>query len=744
MKPAIGAVESGVARAAVIGAGAMGAGIAAQFANAGIAVDLLDVAGADAACGPAQAGIARQLKLGGFMSPEAAQLVRPGNLRDDLGRLADADWIVEAVIEDPAIKRDLYARIQAVRRPGAILSSNTSTLPRAALVEGLPADFARDFIISHFFNPPRVMRLVELVTAPENPPGLVARARAAAQAVLGKTVVHCRDTPGFIANRIGCFWMAAGVLEAARLGLTVEQADAVNAALGIPRTGVFGLFDLVGIDLIPHVWGSLMVALPPGDHFHAFDLPGWPVARRLIAAGHFGRKAGAGFYRRSPDGGREALDLATGRYRPQVPVTVADLPALLDDPGPSGRYAQTLLAHVIAYAAEHGPEIADDVAAIDTAIQLGYSWREGPFRLADRLGPARIAEALAAMDRPVPPLLAGACDGFYRGGPRLTTGQGVAAPAAPSLLQGATTILGNDAARLAQLDDGVACFQITRKMNALSPEVFDSLERALARAGRDFEALVLGNDDPRAFSAGADLAMILRLAEARDWAAIESFLRRGQQLFLAMKYAPVPVVAAAHGFALGGGCELMLHADQVIAHAELRAGLPETGVGLIPAWGGCAQLAMRAAEDGHDLPLAAFDLIRGAGSSASAAEARHLGLLRAGDDIVMNRGDLLAAARDRASALARTYRPPRPAQVALAGPAGAEALMDRLASEDPTPTDRRIAARLARVLTGGARKSESEQDLMALELGAFMEQVREPESQARIAHFLKTGKPLRN
>ncbi|MBZ6078492.1 3-hydroxyacyl-CoA dehydrogenase/enoyl-CoA hydratase family protein [Microvirga puerhi] len=763
---ALGMETSGIRRVAVIGAGSMGSGIAAQFANAGILVDLLDVPGHENRNGPAEGGVARQVKAGGFMGAECPTLVRTGNVSDHLHRLAEADWIVEAVIEDLAIKRDLYRRIETIRRPGTIVSSNTSTIPRAELVEGLRDDFARDFIITHFFNPPRVMQLVEIVSAPENRADLVKRAVTASEAVLGKTVVMCRDTPGFIANRIGCYWIAVGICEAMRLGLSVEEADAVNAAFGIPRTGVFGLLDLIGIDLVPHVWGSLMRMLPVTDDIHTFDLPANPLVRTMIAGGRHGRKTSQGFYRKTKDGSREVLDLTSSTYRPEASVARdalpggGDLAALLADDGKLGTYAFSVLSHVVAYAAQHGSELAADVAAIDTAIALGYSWREGPFRLADRAGINTLVKRMAAAGKPVPPLLTGieAQNGFYDRGPLLTTGAGRASLKAPSLLSEAAVIAGNTGARLRDIGDGVACFEVTTKMGTLGPDAFDMLEDTLARAGQDYQALVIGNEDARAFSAGADLSFILRLIDGDGLEALRSYIGRGQELFLAMKYLPVPVIAAAHGFALGGGCELMLHADAIVAHAELNAGLPEMKVGLIPAWGGCTQLLLRAQEgESAKGPVAsatrAFETIQSAGMSGSALQAREMGLLRNTDGIVMHRSHLIPAAKSRALAMVEEgYSPPERALLTAAGPSGRLGLLAPVSAAVQagrlSATDDVIAGMLASVLVGGSggdpTRLMTEADVMRLERETLVALAKMPTTRVRMEHMRKTGKPLKD
>lgn len=759
---AAGVERLAVKRVAVIGAGSMGGGIASQFANAGMEVDLLDIAGTgDERSKPVIDGIARQVKAGGFMDEALARLVRPGNVEDDLGRLADADWIIEAIIEDLPAKHDLYRRIDAVRKPGAIVSSNTSTIPRAALVGGMPAAFAANFVITHFFNPPRQMQLVELVTAPENNAESVNRVRAALEIILGKTVIDCRDTPGFIANRIGCHWLALAALEAFRQGLTPEEADAVMAALGMPRTGVFGLLDLVGIDIVPHVWSSLMRTLPDTDDLQTHDLPADPAIRALLDAGRFGRKAKAGFYRMTTEKRREVYDPATGGYRPEQPISPADIAgggrdiaALLAQSGRLSAYAWSVLSGVVVYAADCAPDIADEAASIDMAMKLGYGWREGPFELARRIGIPPLVERLKAEGRAVPTLLSGP------GSP--VSGSLASRPATDPLATAKSEgrkILGNEAATLWLLGNGIACFELHTKMNSFAPAAFDMLEETLARGGRDFQALVLGNNDLRAFSAGADLGFILDMLKAGESAALDRYIDRGQTLFLAMKYAPFPVVAAAHGFALGGGCELMLHADAIVAHAELTAGLPEPKVGLVPAWGGCTQLLIRSQKAGDEPkgPVAsaarAFSAILPGNVSGSARQAARTGLLRSGDPIVMNRGQLLGVATQTAAALADTgYKPPQRTLIQVGGRSAKSGMMspvqDQRAAGVITDVDLAIADALAGVLSGGPdgdlMRPVTEEEMMRLEREALLQLGKNTATMERIEHMMKTGKPLRN
>ncbi|MFG1304729.1 3-hydroxyacyl-CoA dehydrogenase/enoyl-CoA hydratase family protein [Xanthobacter autotrophicus] len=767
-----------IAKAAVIGAGSMGAGIAAQFANAGVPVVLLDIPAREGPRdGIARSGVERQLKAGGFMHPDAARLVTTGNTEDDLALLADADWIVEAVIENLAIKQDLFRRIETVRKAGAAVSSNTSTIRRADIVAGLGEAFDRAFVITHFFNPPRHMRLVEIVSGPDTAPEILARVERAADIHLGKAVVSARDTPGFIANRIGCYWMAVAALEAIRLGLTVEEADAVlSRPFGIPKTGIFGLFDLVGIDLVPHVWKSLEETLPANDDLQNFRLTADPIFSAMIARGRFGRKTKAGFYRLGADRSRQVIDFAALDYRPEAAADLAalksagrDLAALISDEGKAGAYAWSVLSRVVAYAAAVGPEIAGDVAAIDTAMKLGYAWSEGPFELGHRVGADAIAARLAAEGRPVPQFLAEAAQvgGFYLdGGSKVaSTAGGFIVPEQPAgvislaaVKRAAGPVIETAGAALWDLGDGVGCFTLKTKMNVFEPAVFEALERTVADGPKTFRALVIGNDDPRSFSAGANLGVILQTITAGDFAGLDAFIARGQAAFHALKYSPFPVVGAVFGLALGGGCEVLLHCGAIVAHAELNAGLPEVKVGLVPAWGGCTQLLARfGAKAGVPRgPLApaaaAFQVIASGAASTSAATARDLAILRDADTIVMNRDRLLGEAKAHAIALAEAgYAPPEKLLLALSGPSGKASLMNIVQGHRRTgamtEADEVIAEHIATVLTGAVADPLvplTEEDVMRLEREALVTLAQTSVTRARIEHMLATGKPLRN
>lgn len=777
-----------IRRAAVIGAGVMGSGIAAHIANAGVPVDLLDV---PAKQGPRDAiaagAIERLLKTdpAPLMSRDNARLIRPGNIEDDLDRLKEADWIVEAVVEKLEIKHSLYAKLAGIVKPGAILSSNTSTISRQRLVEGMPEDLAGRFAITHFFNPPRYLRLLEIVAPPpdktsgEHSEAITALAEFADRR-LGKSVVWCKDTPGFIANRIGAFWIQGAAVGAVDAGLTVEEADAVmGRPLGIPKTGIFGLLDLVGLDLQPHVDASLAAQLPKDDPYQALRRD-WPLFDKMIAEGYTGRKGKGGFYRLLREGEEkrlEAIDLTTGAYRPKqearlesVAAAKAGLKALVEHPDKGGRYAWFVLAGLLSYAARVAPEIADDIAAIDGAMRNGYNWRYGPFELIDRMGARYFAERLASEKRPVPPLLAKAAEAgaFYREQEGRLEQLGfdgvyrpIERPAGVLLLsdikRASKPLAANGSASLWDIGDGVACLEFHSKMNSLDPDTMQLLRQTLdIVTKRKLKALVIHNEGEN-FSVGLNLGLALFSANLAMWPMIEDMVQTGQQAYKAVKYAAFPVVGAPSGMALGGGCEILLHCAAIVAHAESYIGLVEAGVGIVPGWGGCKELLARATAHpkGHGPmpPVAqAFETISTAKVGRSAFESKELSFLGAKDEIVMNRDRLLAAAKAKALALAEGYQPPAPASFRLPGPSGKTALM--LAVDNfirlgkATAYDRVVAAGLADVLTGGPAADPleplPEDKISQLERQTVMHLLRQPKTLARMEHTLATGKPLRN
>lgn len=771
-----------IGKVCVIGAGVMGAGIAAQVANAGVPVLLLDIVpkGAANRNAIAEGAVAKLLKTepAAFMSKRAARLVSTGNIEDDLGRVAECDWIIEAVVERLEVKQALYRRIDEARRPGTAVSSNTSTIPLRMLIEGMSESFARDFLITHFFNPPRYMRLLEIVAGPRSDPALVEAVSRFADVAMGKTIVNCKDTPGFIANRLGTYWMQLGVVEAAEGGVNVEEADAViGRPMGIPKTGIFGLLDLVGLDLMPHVNASMAHALPKSDAFHAANRP-VPLIQRMIAEGYTGRKGKGGFYRMSRANGarvKEAIDLRSGEYgpagKPDLPEVAAgskDLRRLLDAPGKIGRYAWRVLGPTLAYAASLVPEAADDIASVDAAMRLGYNWKWGPFELIDKLGAAWLAERLHREGMEVPPLLARAGDRpFYRvheGRRQFLDLEGayrdIVRPEGVLLLQDvklrSKPVLKNASAALWDIGDGVACFEFTSKSNSLDDQIIALLGKTIEIVRERFKALVIYNEGQN-FSVGANLGLALFAANIAAWSEIDKLIAAGQQTYRALKYAPFPVVAAPAGMALGGGCEILLHSDAVQAHAETYTGLVECGVGLVPGWGGCKEMLTRWSTLGKlpkgpmPAPAKVFETVSTATVSKSAAEGKELLFLRPDDGITMNRDRLLADAKARALAMAADYEPPEPVELTLPGPSGKVAM--QMAAEGfarrglATPYDLVVAGALADVLSGGDTDiidTVNEQQLLDLERKSFMALVRQNNTLARVEHTLETGKPLRN
>ncbi len=767
----------GIGRVGVIGAGVMGAAIAAHVANAGVPVLLLDLPARNGAGRNAlsEGAVARMLKTdpAPFMEPGAAKRITAGNTEDDLARLGECDWIIEAVVERLDAKQALYRRIETVRKPGSAISSNTSTIPLSRLVDGMPEDFSRAFLITHFFNPPRYMRLLELVTGPATDPETVARVRQFCDVALGKTVVDCHDSPGFIANRIGAYWLQLGVTLAIDLGLSVEEADAVmGKPVGIPKTGVFGLLDLVGIDLMPHINASLAGALPQSDAFHAANRD-LPLIRTMIAEGRTGRKGGGGFYRldRASGRGKEALDLASGEYRPtrkaepsEIAAAGRDLRALLSAEGRIGDYAWCVLGRTLAYAASLVPEATDDTAAIDAAMRLGYNWKQGPFELIDRLGAAWFTGRLERDGIAIPELLREAKP-FYRtqdGRRQSLHGDGayhdIARPEGVLLLEDIRAaqqpLLKNASASLWDVGDGVACFEATTKMGTFDPGVFELIQQAIPLVAQRFRALVIYNEGGN-FSAGANLGLALFAANIAAWGELEKLVKAGQAAFKALKYAPFPVVAAPFGLALGGGCEIVLNSNAVQAHAETYIGLVECGVGLVPGWGGCGEMLdrWRAALPNGPMPATArvFEQVSTATVSKSAADAKALRFLRPTDRITMNRDRLLADAKARALDMAKDFAPPKPPEFTLPGPSGQVALA--MAAEGfrkrglATEYDMTVARGLGEVLSGGDADiidTVPEARLLDLECSVFMRLIRETATLARIEHVLETGKPLRN
>jgi 3-hydroxyacyl-CoA dehydrogenase len=793
-----------IKKAAVLGSGVMGSGIAAVLANAGIPVLLLDIVpkGAEDRNALAKNAIEKQAKGGtpGFAHPKFKKLVTPGNLEDDLDKLADVDWIVEVVLEKLEIKHDVYKKIEPKRKPGSIVSSNTSTIPLHHLMQGLPESFQRDFIVTHFFNPPRFMRLLEVVKSPTFDAARFESFKTFADIRLGKGVVPAKDTPGFLANRIGVYWLTAALIDAQTMGIRVEDADAVmGKPLGFPKTGVFGLYDLIGIDLMPLIAAEMLNTLPEKDAFRQlYNLP--DLVKKMIADGYTGRKGKGGFYRLAIDANgkksKEVIDLKTGEYRAEkksklesIDVAKAGLAALFNHKDIGGQYAASVMLKTLHYAASLVPEISDDIDAIDAAMRMGYNWKYGPFELIDRCaamglsGTEIVAQAFEKYKLPVPKIIQEA-----RGKKLYDTDKGkrtqfmIGGQFAPVPIPGGSLMLSdikltskpitkNGSAAIWDLGDGILCFELTSKSNTWDPENLKLLGEATDMVKANFKGLVIGSDAEH-FSFGANIGYFLLACNTASWWAISDMVKLGQNVFMGLKYAPFPSVSALSGMALGGGCELNLHVSAVQAHIESYIGLVEAGIGVVPGWGGCKELLLRhmaAAEaSGKAImkgqkpdpfmaagPMPAisktFEYISMAKVAGSAAEAQDMMILNAKSRITMNRRRVLSDAKELCIELGNNYVPPEPKNVRLPGASAYTALMMAVEgfrkNGKATPHDEVVAGSLARVITGGdtdITREVSEQQLLDLEHEVFMYLCKTQATRDRIAHMLGTSKPLRN
>ncbi|NCF26519.1 MAG: 3-hydroxyacyl-CoA dehydrogenase [Gammaproteobacteria bacterium] len=774
---------AGIRKAAVVGAGTMGSGIASHLANAGVPVVMLDVAalGDGGRNRLAEHAVERLLKSSppAFMHPDLAQLITTGNIEDDLSLIADADWITEAIVERLDVKKALYQAIDKLRAPGSIVSSNTSTIPLAMLTDGMPESLKRDFCITHFFNPVRYMRLLEIVKGPNTRSDVIETLSEFCDVALGKGVVPCNDTPGFLGNRVGVFALQAGLVEAERAGLTVEEADAImGRPMGIPKTGVFGLYDLIGLDLMLDVVASLRGALADDDPFQDVA-DGIPAVAELVARGHTGNKGGAGFYREVHGDGesrREVLDLSGGEYRPARRLQPAaaeagerrGLRALVEYPDEHGRFAWRVLARTLSYAASLLPEVGEDIVPVDEAMKLGYSWSRGPFEMIDELGVAWFRDRLRAEGMTVPgildtadasPLYRKAGDhvehlGYDRRYHPVTRAPGVVRLGDFKRIR--TPVISNDAASLWDVGDGVACLEFHTKANALSPDSMMLLRESLAVVEGSFTAMLVHNDAPH-FSVGFNLDFALSNAKKGAWDALDTALREFQETTAAIKYAPFPVVAAPAGTSLGGGFEVLLHCDALQAHGNIVMGQVETLVGLVPSGGGCKELLHRWCADAEDADgiaagaLRVFELIGMGKTAASPMEGEPYRFFLPRDRSTMNRDRLLGEARKRALEMAPDYAPPAKTGIPAAGPQGRRAMQELLDKLDArgitTPHDLVVGAHLAEVLCGGSASAGeivSDDDLCALERQAFLALAGTPATVARIEHILSEGRPLRN
>ncbi|MGA2690259.1 MAG: 3-hydroxyacyl-CoA dehydrogenase NAD-binding domain-containing protein [Candidatus Korobacteraceae bacterium] len=796
-----------IEKVAVLGAGTMGARISAHLANAGVPSYLLDIVPPDAD-GPARNRIAAagleaavKSKPAAFFEPSLARLVTIGNFEDDLQKLADVDWIIEAVIEDLEIKRSLLRKIEAIRKPGTIITTNTSGLPVAKIVEGFPDDFRRYWFGTHFFNPPRYMRLLELIPTPDADPAAMETIAHFCDLYMGKGVVHAKDTPNFIANRIGTFSALNVMRLMQEMDLSVEEVDALTGtAVGWPKMATFRLTDLVGLDILGHVVRNATTNI----HDERSDLVLPSFFLQMLERKWLGDKTKGGFYRKNKKDGKTeifALDWKTMEYRPsqrpkfpslEMAKTVDDLPErlrmlLAPSKDKASIFLWSALSDLWTYAANRIGEISDSIVEIDRAMKLGFNWEMGPFELWDAAGVAKTVKRMQVEGKPVSPkvekLLASGHEKWYADDPKAPSGRaffdvcsgnyhsekvpaGVWSVAVAK--KSGLVVKKNAGASLVDIGDGVGCIEFHSKLNSLGGDIVQMITQTLkpGGAGDNFDAFVITNDAAN-FSVGANIMMLLMAVQEEEWDEVDLAIRQFQGMTQAIKFSSKPVVAAPFGMTLGGGTEITLHAAARQPHAELYAGLVEVAVGLLPGGGGCKEMTLRALDKAYHIRPAgrgesvelmealkqAFEVVAMAKVSMSAFEARNLGFLSSGDDITMNRERVLTDAKERALELVHEgYRAPVPrADI----PAPGESILATLKlgvhimheGEFITDHEVKIGNKVAEVLCGGALNPGtlvSEQYLLDLEREAFKSLCGEKKTQERIQYTLKTGKTLRN
>ncbi|HUQ90602.1 MAG TPA: 3-hydroxyacyl-CoA dehydrogenase/enoyl-CoA hydratase family protein [Bryobacteraceae bacterium] len=770
-------------RVAVLGAGTMGARIAAHFANAGVPALLLDIVLPDHPdrSAAAKKGIENAIKQkpGGFFTDRAAALITPGNFEDDLSRLRDVDWILEAVIENLEVKRDLWKKVEAVRDPGAILSTNTSGIPLHKISEGFSLSFRQKFLGTHFFNPPRYLHLMELIPGADTEPEVLRFVSDFSGRRLGKGVAPCKDTPNFIANRLGSFFGSTIGKLTLEDNWTVEEVDAITGSLiGLPNSASYRLLDIVGIDVMYFVNRNLYEAVPHDPWRERFQPS--EVLTKLVEKKWLGDKTGQGFFKRvGPDKEIHALDWKTFEYHPAKKVSFpaveqarliedlrARLRALTAGKDRVNEFLWKLFRDYMVYSAAMVPEISDRIVEIDRAMRWGYAHKLGPFELWDALGFVETARRMEAdglaLPESVQKMLLSGTTAFYRPadqGGQLHTEYFDLGAARYRILEERPGVIvlseikrargvvkSNAGASLIDLGDGVLCLEFHSKMNSLGEDQIGMVYAGIEETAKNFEAMVIANQG-QDFSVGANLVLVLLAAQDGEWDELNEAIHRFQQANMAIKYSPQPVVAAPFGRTLGGGCEIALHAARCQASAELYMGLVEVGVGVIPGAGGCKELLLRLKN-----PQKVFEVVGLAKVSTSAEDAKTLGLLNKADAISMNQERLIADAKALALSLAPNHAPGVPRTDIKVGGGNALAPLKLYAwsmrqGNFISDHDQIIAEKLATVLSGGRLTGEqmvSEQYLLDLEREAFLSLCGMQKTQERMQYMLKTGKPLRN
>lgn len=797
-----------IKKVAILGSGIMGSRIACHFANIGVQVLLLDIAPKELTAEEQAKGLLLDsplvknrivnLAFQQTLKSKPASLyqvgfaanIQLGNFDDNLSGIADADWIMEVVVENLAIKRSLYDRVEQFRKAGTLITSNTSGIPIHLMAEGRSADFQAHFCGTHFFNPPRYLRLLEIIPTPKTDQAVVEFLLAYGETQLGKATVLCKDTPAFIANRIGVYSMMQTMKVVEELGLSVEQVDKLTSkVVGRPKSGTFRLSDVVGLDTTVHVANNLLAALTEDESKSIFELPS--MMQKLMDNKWLGDKTGQGFYKKTNDSTGKtnilSLDLKTFEYGAQQRVSFETLERskavdqladrfalLLAGQDLAGEFYRKTILDGFRYASNRVPEIADDLVKIDQAICAGFGWEMGVFETWDAIGVEKANSMMAELGLTPAPwvseMLALGHSTFYKteGGKRLYYDlasksyqaiPGQEKQISLQILKPTNTVFKNDDAHIIDLGDGIVGLEFHSKMNTMGQGVLEGLAHAIETAEKDFRGLVIGNESNEAFSAGANLGMLYMFGIEKKFDEVNQMIATFQESMMRVRYSSIPVVVAPHTLALGGGCEINLHADKIVAHSELYMGLVEVGVGLIPAGGGTKEMALRMGDALRtgDVELnrlqQAFMNIATARVSTSAHEALEMNYLRSQDRIVLNRSQVISEAKKEAILLAEAgyVQKNRRSDVWVEGKQGLALfkagiqgmLMGRYISEH----DALIANKLAFAICGGdldAPQQVTEQYLLDLEREAFLSLTGEQKTMERIGSLLSGGKPLRN
>ncbi len=805
-----------IKKAAVLGAGVMGANIAAHLTNAGIQCYLLDIippgglteddkkkgltekspAWRNRFAANGLAG-ATKSKPASFYAKSNASMVTIGNFEDNLNMLADCDWVCEVVIENLKVKQELFAKVEKVIKPTCIVSTNTSGLPIKDISANFSKDLKKRFLGTHFFNPPRYMKLMEIIPGKETDKKVVAYMSQFSEEVLGKGVVVCKDVPNFIGNRIGVYDLSNAGRVMVEKGMSVEEVDAiVGKVVGRPGTAIFGTMDLVGLDIGVHVAKNLYDAVPK-DECRDIFLP-TEFAEKMMANKWLGNKTKGGYYKKVKDekgkNVKYALNWKTMEYAPAqkpkfesiseakkwVDFGVANsMKVAFNGQDAAGDYLREYMCNNFIYAANRIPEICDTIVEIDNAMKWGYNHQLGPFESWDAIGVKEVVAVMKKLGKKVPAkideMLKKKCTSFYKvdkkgvksyydfkkkGYVKLEGNAKIIL--LPGLKERKMTIKENPSASLVDIGDGVACLEFHTKMNSIDPDMMKMISEGCDIVNKDFQGMVVANHDQRMFSAGANLFLVLVAIQEGKWDELKAMVRELQIVNMKMKYLPKPVVIAPAGMALAGGCEIAMHGDYCLANGETYMGLVEVGVGVIPSGGGCKELAIRATEgiptgvveSGLNMQYhygKVFENVATAKVATSAQEAQDLGYIRKTNMINMSRDMQIYEAKQIVLGMSKFYKPPKPALIPvmgenLKGLAGA-ILSNMKAGRYASEYDVHIAMKIAHVLGGGTCAEGTwitEQEMLDLEIEAFMSLCGEKKTQDRISAMLTTGKPLRN